>query len=64
MDMVRFNLFLLISANCMQRCKARFRNGKDLDNICLKEVLGKNTNLFSIKTKIKTLRTPEGTFLQ
>ena len=34
----------------IQRCKARFRNGKDLDTICLKAALGKNTNLFTIKT--------------
>ena len=39
--------------------KQDFKNGKDLDNICSKQVLRKDTNLFAKMqiTKIKTFRT-------
>ena len=37
---------------CKQSCKGRFEN--DLDNICSKEVLGKDTDLFASLTLFKT----------
>ena len=42
--------------------KQELKNGKDLDNICSKKVLGKAFNQFA-ETQITT-KNPQGTFLQ
>ena len=58
---MKFDEFSIWNGAAYKVLKQDFKNGKDSDNICSKEVLGQDINWFAETYKYKN---PQGPFLQ